>query len=323
MSINERVYRIDQLLKDRISISRKDLLEKLEISLATLKRDIAYMRDRLNAPIIFDKELGGYRLDKKDNDHYELPGLWFNAEEIYALMTMQHLLSNMDTGGILAPHIKPLHSRLTELLGSANDSQDQLQKRIKVETIGARKFDLTYFQGIGSSLLKRKRIVIDYMGRGRNELSTREISPQRLIYYKDNWYLDAWCHLKEDIRSFSVDAIKRVDILETKAIDISEAKLNEELGSGYGIFSGKDIKWATLKFTPERAKWTAYEKWHPKQIGKFLDDSSYELKVPYSKEPELIIDIMKYGSDVEVVDPPDLRKKIQENLIKTLRNYGK
>lgn len=323
MSINERIYRIDQLLKDRKSISRKDLQEKLEISLATLKRDIAYMRDRLNAPIIFDKELGGYRLDKKDNDHYELPGVWFSAEEIYALMTMQHLLNNIDAGGILAPHIKPLHSRLIELLGSTNDSQDQLQKRIKVEPIGARKFDLTFFQAVGSALLKRKRIVINYIGRAKNDLTTREISPQRLIYYKDNWYLDAWCHLKGDIRSFSVDAIKQVEISETKAIDIPEAKLNEELASGYGIFAGKDIKWATLKFTPERARWTASEKWHPKQIGRFLDDGSYELKVPYSKEPEFIIDIMKYGSDVEVIDPKDLRKKIQENLINTLRNYGK
>ena len=323
MSINERIYRIDQLLKDRKSISRKDLQEKLEISLATLKRDIAYMRDRLNAPIIFDKELGGYRLNKIDNDHYELPGLWFSAEEIYALMTMQHLISNIDAGGILAPHIKPLHSRLIELLGSANDSQDQLQKRIKVEPIGARKFDLTYFQALGSALLKRKRIVINYIGRAKNDLTTREISPQRLIYYKDNWYLDAWCHLKDDIRSFSVDAIKHVEISETNAIDIPEAKLNEELASGYGIFAGKDIKWATLKFTPERARWTASEKWHPKQIGRFLDDGSFELKVPYSKEPEFIIDIMKYGSDVEVIDPKDLRKKIQENLIKTLRNYSK
>ncbi len=323
MSINERIYRIDQLLKDRKSISRRDLQEKLEISLATLKRDIAYMRDRLNAPIIFDKELGGYRLDKKDNNHYELPGLWFSAEEIYALMTMQHLISNIDAGGILAPHIKPLHSRLIELLGSTNDSQDQLQKRIKVEPIGARKFDLTYFQAVGSALLKRKRIIINYIGRAKNDLTTREISPQRLIYYKDNWYLDAYCHLKDDIRSFSIDAIKQVEISETKAIDIAETKLNEELASGYGIFAGKDIKWATLKFTPERARWTASEKWHPKQIGRFLDDGSYELKVPYSKEPEFIIDIMKYGSDVEVIDPKDLREKIQENLIKTLRNYGK
>ena len=297
-------------------------MDRLEVSRATLKRDLAYMRDRLNAPIIFDRDLGGYRLDKQSgNLKYELPGLWFNADEIFALLTMQHLLNNLDSGGILSPHIKPLNSRLTELLGATNDPLDQLQKRIKIETIGSRKFNLDHFQAIGSSLLKRKQLHIDYLGRGKNELSSRDISPQRLIYYKDNWYLDGWCHLKEDIRSFSVDAIQRVEILETKTKDVSEEKLNEELGSGYGIFSGKDVKWATLKFSPERARWVSKEKWHPKQKGKFLEDGSYELKIPYSKEPELLIDVMKYGPEVEVTEPKDLRKKIQETLIKTLRNY--
>jgi predicted DNA-binding transcriptional regulator YafY len=323
MSINERIYHIDQLLRDRKSISFNELMDRLEISKATLKRDLAYMRDRLNAPIIFDRELNGYRLDNTPgNKQYELPGLWFNAEEIFALLTMQHLLDNLDSGGILSPHIKPLKSRLTELLGATNDPLDQLQKRIKIETIGSRKFNLDHFQAIGSSLLKRKQLHIDYLGRGRNELTSRNISPQRLIYYKDNWYLDGWCHSKEDIRSFSVDAIQRVEILETKAKDVSEEKLNEELGSGYGIFSGKDVKWVTLKFSPGRARWVSKEKWHPKQEGQFLDDGSYQLKIPYSKEPELLIDVMKYGPDVEIIEPKDLRKKIQETLIKTLRNYS-
>jgi predicted DNA-binding transcriptional regulator YafY len=297
-------------------------MERLEVSKATLKRDLAYMRDRLNAPIIFDRDLGGYRLEKQTkNTKYELPGLWFNADEIFALLTMQHLLNNIDSGGILSPHIKPLKSRLTELLGATNDPLDQLQKRIKIETIGSRKFNLDHFQAIGSSLLKRKQLHIDYLGRGKNEITSRDISPQRLIYYKDNWYLDGWCHLKEDIRSFSVDAIQRVEILETKAKDVSEEKLNEELGSGYGIFSGKDIKWVTLKFSSERARWVSKEKWHSKQEGKFLEDGSYELKIPYSKEPELLIDVMKYGPEVEILEPKDLRKKIQETLIKTLKNY--
>lgn len=171
--------------------------------------------------------------------------------------------------------------------------------------------------------IKKKTFSNGLFGKRKNELTTREISPQRLVYYKNNWYLDAWCHAKEDIRSFAIDAIQCVEILETKAIDVSETKLNEELGSGYGIFSGKEVKWATLKFTPERARWTASERWHSKQIGKYLDDGSYELKVPYSKAPELIIDIMKYGPDVEVVEPQELRKAVKENLIKTLRNYGK
>ena len=297
-------------------------MERLEVSKATLKRDLAYMRDRLNAPIIFDRDLGGYRLEKQTkNTKYELPGLWFNADEIFALLTMQHLLNNIDSGGILSPHIKPLKSRLTELLGATNDPLDQLQKRIKIETIGSRKFNLDHFQAIGSSLLKRKQLHIDYLGRGKNEITSRDISPQRLIYYKDNWYLDGWCHLKEDIRSFSVDAIQRVEILESKAKDVSEEKLNEELGSGYGIFSGKDIKWVTLKFSSERARWVSKEKWHSKQEGKFLEDGSYELKIPYSKEPELLIDVMKYGPEVEILEPKDLRKKIQETLIKTLKNY--
>jgi len=322
MSINERIYQIDQLLNGRNFVTFQDLMERLEVSKATLKRDLAYMRDRLNAPIIFDRDLGGYRLEKHSkNAKYELPGLWFNADEIFALLTMQHLLNNIDSGGILSPHIKPLKSRLTELLGATNDPLDQLQKRIKIETIGSRKFNLDHFQAIGSSLLKRKQLHIDYLGRGKNEITSRDISPQRLIYYKDNWYLDGWCHLKEDIRSFSVDAIQRVEILESKAKDVSEEKLNEELGSGYGIFSGKDIKWVTLKFSSERARWVSKEKWHSKQEGKFLEDGSYELKIPYSKEPELLIDVMKYGPEVEILEPKDLRKKIQETLIKTLKNY--
>lgn len=322
MSINERIYQIDQLLNGRSFVSFEELMNRLEVSRATLKRDLAYMRDRLNAPIVFDREVGGYRLEKQSgNLKYELPGLWFNADEIFALLTMQHLLNGLDSGGILTPHIKPLKSRLTELLGSTNDPLDQLQKRIKIETMGSRKFNLDHFQAIGSSLLKRKQLHINYLGRGKNELTSRDISPQRLIYYKDNWYLDGWCHLKEDIRSFSVDAIQRVEILEIKAKDVSEEKLNEELGSGYGIFSGKDVKWVTLKFSPERARWVSKEKWHPKQEGQFLDDGSYQLKIPYSKEPELLIDVMKYGPDVQVIEPKELRKKIQETLIKTLRNY--
>ena len=322
MSINERIYQIDQLLNGRNFVTFEELLARLEISKATLKRDLAYMRDRLNAPIVFDREVGGYRLDKQSSNlKYELPGLWFNANEIFALLTMQHLLDGLDSGGILTPHIQPLKARLTELLGSTNDPLDQIKKRIKIETIGARRFNLDHFQAIGSSLLKRKQLHIDYLGRGKNELTSRDISPQRLIYYKDNWYLDGWCHSKEDIRSFSVDAIQRLEILEKKAKDVSEEKLNEELGSGYGIFSGKDIKWATLKFSPERARWVSKEKWHPKQEGRFLDDDSYQLKIPYSKEPELLIDVMKYGPDVEVIEPKDLRIKIQETLIKTLKNY--
>jgi predicted DNA-binding transcriptional regulator YafY len=247
--------------------------------------------------------------------------MWFSAEEIYALMTMQHLLSGLDTGGLLGPHIKPLQSRLSALLETADNSVDQIQKRIKVENLGARHHDLALFQVVGSALINRKRLQIKYYSRGTDEVSEREVSPQRLIHYRGNWYLDAWCHLRDDLRSFAVDAIKGAVISETKTTDILESKLDSVLGAGYGIFSGKDVQWAVLHFSPDRARWVSAERWHSKQKSKFLSDGTYELKIPFSDSRELVMDILKHGPFVKVVEPVELVNAVQDLLNKTIGHY--
>ena len=324
MSGLERAYQIDQLLAGRKFVTRAELLDRLGVSWATLKRDLAYLKDRLHAPIVFDRELGGYRFDhesKQIGPQYELPGLWFSAEEIHALLTMQHLLSNLDTGGLLGPQIKPLLARLSGLLGAADDPVEQMQRRIRVQTVGARRFDLDHFQAVGSALLRRKRLLIRYHARGSDEVTEREVSPQRVIYYRDNWYLDAWCHLRNDLRAFAVDRIERAEILDTRAKDIADKRLNEVLGSGYGIFTGDDVTWATLRFTPERARWVSSERWHPAQVGTMLDDGSYELKLPYTDDRELLMDIMKYGAECEVVAPAALRERVRDELKRAIKLY--
>lgn len=315
MSQTARVYKIDQMLNDHAVVPFNTLMEALGVSRATLKRDIAFLRDRLNAPIIHDRLAGGYRFDRTTRHagaQYELPGLWFSAEEIHALLTMQHLLANLDTGGLLGPHIKPLLSRLNALIGAADNPTEEVVKRIRILTVGARQLHLDSFQAIGSALLRRKRLVIRYHARGTNETTEREVSPQRLIHYRDNWYVDAWCHLREELRSFAIDTIHRAEVLSTTARDIDDDSLDRFLGSGYGIFSGSDVQWAVLRFSPERSRWVAAEKWHPDQQGRLLDDGSYELHVPYSQTPELLMDILRHGRHCEVVAPTGLREAVQQ-----------
>lgn len=324
MSQTERYYKIDQLLNDRKVVSFTKLMEELEVSRATLKRDLAFLRDRLNAPIIHDRFAGGYRFDNvtaKVGAQYELPGLWFSAEEIHALLTMQHLLLNLDTGGLLGPHIKPLLSRLTALLGTADNPAEEIVKRIHIETVGAREFHLDNFQAVGSALLRRKRLLIDYYAKGKDEHSQREVSPQRLVHYRNNWYLDAWCHVRNSLRAFAVDSIQHAEILEKRAKDVSEKMLAEELGAGYGIFSGKTVHWATLLFSPERARWVANERWHAEQKGRFLEDGRYELKLPYSNDPELLMDILKYGAECTVVSPAALKARVTDEIRKMTKIY--
>lgn len=325
MDRTERFYKIDQIINERKLVPFKDLQDELEISRATLKRDLEYMRNRLNAPIIWDRDAGGYRFDKQSpaiGGQYELPGLWFNSSEVHALLTMQHLLANVDPGGILTPHIQPLMARLNALLGTAEDAAEEIRKRILIVGQGKRRMKIEHFERVGSALLRRKRMVISYYARGKGETTEREVSPQRLVHYRENWYLDAWCHLRDELRNFAVDSISRVEVLEKKARDVSRSSIDEVLGPGYGIFAGKDIEWAKLRFTPERARWVAHESWHPNQRGTLEKEGSYLLEIPYADDRELLMDILKFGADVEVVEPASLRKRVRKEIDRMGNRYS-
>lgn len=325
MDRTERFYKIDQWLGENTALPFEELLARLEVSRATLKRDLAYMRDRLNAPIVFDRVLGGYRFEKSTQavgDQYELPGLWFSAQEIHALLTMQHLLAQLDRGGLLGNHIKPLQARLVGLLGSAEDAAEEVIKRIRVETLGAREYQLGNFQAVGSALLRRKRLLIDYHARGTDELTCREVSPQRLVHYRENWYLDAWCHLRKGLRAFAVDAIHRAEIVEKKAIDIAIKTLDRDLGASYGIFRNQPVNHAVLRFTPERARWVRSERWHPLQNGEALADGSYQLTLPYADDRELIMDILRHGAECRVIKPAALIERVRAEVARMQALYA-
>ena len=323
MDRTERFYRIDQLLNDRKVVPFSTLVEKLEVSRATIKRDLEYMRNRLNAPIVWDRDEGGYRFAGREGGaaQYELPGLWFSAQEVHALLTMQHLLMGLDSGGLLGPHIAPLLARLRALLGTTDDTTEEIHKRIRILGMASRRMALDHFAVVGSALLRRKRLLISHYVRARDETIEREVSPQRLVHYRDNWYLDAWCHLRNDLRSFAVDAIRRAEIIEQAARNMPEKTLDSVLGAGYGIFSGRKITWAKLRFTPERARWVSLEQWHPRQKARFDKDGTYLLEVPFSDSRELVMDILKQGAGVEVLAPATLRKDVAAQLQKALDQY--
>jgi hypothetical protein len=78
---------------------------------------------------------------------------------------------------------------------------------------------------------------------------------------------------------------------------------------------------AKLKFSARRARWVAQEEWHPDQVSLVLPDGTLILEVPYSDTRELIGEILRHGTDVEVIEPQDLRTRTLETLSKTLGVY--
>lgn len=326
-----RLYRIETLIRARGHVSFKTLLDELEVSPATLKRDLEYLRSRLGAPIEYDRELNGYRFGSSAyaGPKHELPGLWFDEAELYSLLMAQQLLAGLDSDGLLSRHLQPLLDRIHELLKSgAGDggemAAERLMKRVKIVSALRRPVPSRFFERVSTALLARQRLQLRYLTRARREVGDREVSPQRLVHYRNTWYLDAWCHRVDALRRFALDAIEEATVLAHKpARDVAMKKVQDAMDEGYGIYAGGTQRRAVLRFDVQAAQWASREEWHPAQKGRWLDDGRFELSLPYVDDTELVMDVLRQGAQVQVLSPPELVTAVRERLAAAAALYGR
>lgn len=319
MNRAERIFRVHALLKSRRPVPLRKLMEELHASRATVNRDLGYLRDFMGAPVIYDRELNGHCYDPGAPE-FELPGLWFNDTELHALLASEQLLEAVQPG-LLAPYIGPLKARIRRLLEQSGHRAELVTSRVVLQPFARRRVDEQVFGQISAGVLDAVPLQLIYDGRERAARTQRCVHPYRLLHYRDNWYLVGWCEEGRGLRTFSLDRVRHAEPAAGTLRPPNEAALDRYLGASFGIFTGEATAWAVLRFTPERARWVADELWHPDQIGQWVGEV-YELQVPYSDPRELLMDILKYGPDVEVVAPRDLRRLVAERLGEAAVRYG-
>lgn len=321
MSQTARIIQIQQMLGGQKRVSKATFLGELEISDAQFKRDLDLLRDQFRKRILYDPKTRCYYLDETDDGRdIELAGPMYTAAEIHALLLMQDLIAQLQPG-LLNEHLAPIRERLKLLLGSPDLPSEEIRRRIRILHMASRPVEPKHFRAVSHATLARRRLRIRYFSRSRDEASEREISPQRLVFYRGNWYVDSWCHLRQDLRSFAVDAMQGAEMVAEAAYEIVEETLNEHLGSSYGIFAGPAIQQAVLRFQPEASRWVSREIWHSRQERRIEATGHLILTIPYAHERELLMDILRYGSDVEVIAPESLRLLVKANLFKALDRY--
>lgn len=316
-----RIYELHRLFKERRTPVHIDRLKEiLRCSDSTVRRTLHHMQDYLGAPLDYDEERNGWLYEKSQAETYELPGLWFKPDELYALLISHHLLVSLEPG-ILSEHINPLTKRIEQLLAKKGNKTPDIQNKIRILQMASRPQNLNHFQQVAAALLQEKQIKVLYHGREKDKTTERILSPQRMVYYRSNWYLDAYCHGRQALRTFSLDRLHPVAEMDEPAHRLSGKELDDILTDSYGIFAGKPKHTAILKFTAEAAKWVADEQWHPQQKQIHHKDGSFELHIPYSDPREILKDILKFGKDVTVIASEELRNETITRLEAALEQY--
>src|SRR6195952_6069643 len=133
---------------------------------------------------------------------------------------MPRLTAGLDEGGLRARHLQPLLDKLHGMLGASGDEAQALMRRVRIVNPAKRAVASRWFEEAVSAVLSRRRLTISYYTRSKRSESERVLSPQRLLHYRNTWYLDAWCHASEGLRRFALDAVRAARVLDEPARDL-------------------------------------------------------------------------------------------------------
>tara|TARA_Y100001951_G_scaffold68638_1_gene55528 strand:+ start:7212 stop:8246 length:1035 start_codon:yes stop_codon:yes gene_type:complete len=295
----------------RLPVPISRLATALECSEKTVKRTIEQMQSYLDAPIQYFPDYRGWHYAEQEQDLYQLPGLWLTAAELQSLALLMQLLNTFGNG-LLNEELAVMARNVDKLLAARGIEQAAFERHIKVLPLSHRHIANPVFVQVCEAVLKQQRIEMEYRSYNR-KVSRRTVSPQTLVYYRENWYLDAWCHLRNDLRTFSLARIRRLTTSKEPALAVDQAALGRHFEQGYGIFSGPAKQRAVLRFLPDIAHEIALQQWHPQQEGKW-DGADYLLTLPYSDERELVQDILRHIPHVFVEQPAILRQALKVRL---------
>ncbi len=311
MSQMERIYTIHRLLQRGRPVSRRELEERFECSRNTILRDIQYMRDRLEAPLIHVRSPSpGYIYDP-EKPAWELPGQWLGPGELQGLLVMQGWLESLNPS-LLKTLMGPIHERFKDILKRFSDGADLA--RVVVQPLEARTPDADQFARVAEATLTRKALQITYHGRSRDAASTRVVDPQQIVFHRNSVYLLAWCHKAQGLRTFALDRIIDAELHGPVRCNLRPEELKTIVAESFGIFLESPQALARLRFSPKRARWVRDESWHTQQRGEELPDGGYLLEVPFGDPTELILAILRHGKEVEVLEPASLREAVAAEL---------
>ncbi|PCI53589.1 MAG: transcriptional regulator [Alphaproteobacteria bacterium] len=306
----DRIQQLHRLfLKHRKPIPLSTIADSLECTERNARRLIDLMHDWVGAPLEYDRQSRGWHYNS--DDEFELPGLWLTSDELHSLSLLLDILDQFGNKSLIS-ELQPVKNNIYKLLKSRGVNPSLFASHIKVLPIGNRQLAGKIFNRVSEALLHKQCLHIHYQDY-KHKLSKRTVSPQNLIYYRENWYLDAWCHLRESLRTFSISRITFAEVVDEKTKSIDQKHLQEHLASSYGIFSGKGKHTARLRFSREIAREISMQQWHPEQQGEW-DGDDYLLSFPYSSDKELLQDLLRHTPNVYVESPVKLRKTLQTKL---------
>lgn len=288
-----------------------------EISTKTAQRSIDYFRDRLQAPLEYEVSRKGYYYT---DPTFQLPVIRISEEELLALLISRKLITEASAGS-LGDELGSVSRRLSSLLSANLPGRARPEDAFSFRWKNISPTDPLIFKTVTSALLQGKLLTFCYYSPTATDCTMRTVEPHHMVNYMGNWHLISFCHLRTEWRDFVLGRMTLCTV-DGEAFQIRDKEEWQPfLQNTFGIFQNRESFNVVLRFTPDRSRWIKGEVWHEGQSEEFHEDGSLIRTIPASHEAEIMMEILKHGSQVEVLEPVWLRDKVVKELQMSVKKY--
>jgi predicted DNA-binding transcriptional regulator YafY len=200
---------------------------------------------------------------------------------------------------------------------------DELSERISVKNIEYARVDESTFQKIVDALFYKKALEIYYYSPHKNEATQRVIFPVHLLQYMGSWHVISHCFLRDELRDFALSRIRSIKPApEGLNPEFSPDSIKDYIRKNFGLITKDACIEVCLKFSADIVPWVSEQIWHSEQKQVSHHDGSLCLTFSVADLREVKREVLKYGSQVEVLSPDQLREEVREEIKKMGQIYG-
>ena len=314
----ERYIWFDLQIRQEQFPNATTLARKFEFSEKTAHRAIEFMRTMLDAPLEYHPARKGYTYS---DSSFSLPAFKVAQEELLAILVARNLLSG-SAGGVISRSITRFGHKLFAMTGGVGLTEAFIDQVFSAVWHGYSPGHAEPFQLLVESLLTKRSASFRYRSPKDDATTFRTVHPHHLQHYMGSWLLLAWCTLRNQWRLFYLARMEEVTLNRESFPQRPPEEWQHLLHDAFGIFQANETFPVTLRFTPDRARWIREQHWHPKQEMAMEADGSLRLSLPMADLREIKQKVLQFGAGVEVLDPPELRREIQEEIAAMIKKYG-
>ena len=313
MSKYDRLIHVLNLLRSRKSLRTADIAKECEVSERTVYRDILALSSA-NVPLYFDD---GYKLL---SDAF-LPPLNFDIEE-YLILKLGLTASPLCKDSPFGKRAKRLLSKIDAGLSSnLKDSKEKIDPSLEIDlkcTADFCKLSLI-FGLIEQSILNHRiiRITYDSLESGK---SVRDVDPYYLVFRRHAWYMIGFCHKRNEFRTFRLNRVKKISLLDKDFQKDKNFVLSEFLKDSWEIYQGQPVE-VKIEFKGKAARLITEGKYHPSEKVEIRKDGKIIYNARVAGTEEICRWVLGFGEEAVVLEPKELKDKVVDILDKTKVNY--